>query len=196
VADIVTPGYSDEETRDKVGEAARVMDRLGIAPGLRVADIGAGEGYYTVRLARRLGSGAVVYATDVKPEYLKQLATRLEREGIAGVELILGAPRDPKLPPASIDLAILSHMYHEIENPFEFLYRLQPALAPGGRVAIIEVDRPTRDHGTPRALLGCELAAVGYRETDFIAIGDRTYLAVFAFPEVLPPIASIRPCRP
>ena len=130
VARIVSPEYSDEQTRDGHGEAERVMDLLGIKPPQRVADIGAGLGYYTVRLARRLGSDATIYATDVKTEYLDQLRARLAGEGIAGVTVILGLPRDPRLPPGSVDVAILSHMYHEIENPYEFLYRLQPSLAP------------------------------------------------------------------
>jgi SAM-dependent methyltransferase len=196
VAGIVSPEYSDESTRDGRGEAERVLDRLDIKPPLRVADIGAGRGYYTVRLARRLGPGATIYATDVKAEYLDQLGARLEREGIAGVTLILGLPRDPRLPPDSVDVAILSHMYHEIENPYEFLYRLYPSLAPEARVAIIDMDRPTKQHGTPPALLRCELAAVGYRQLDLVSLAPADgYLAVFARPDALPPARAIRACR-
>lgn len=196
VAGIVSPEYSDEKTRDGHGEAERVMDRLGIKPPQRVADIGAGLGYYTVRIARRLGSGATIYATDVKAEYLDRLRARLAREGIAGVTRILGLPRDPRLPLHSVDVAILSHMYHEIENPYEFLYRLQPSLAPGARVGVIDMDRPTPDHGTPPGLLRCELAAVGYRQLDFVWLAPADgYLAVFTPPETLPPAGAIRPCR-
>lgn len=196
VAGIVSPEYSDEKTRDGHREAERVMDQLGIKPPQRVADIGAGLGYYTVRIARRLGSGATIYATDVKAEYLDRLRARLAREGIGGVTVILGLPRDPRLPPNSVDVAILSHMYHEIENPFEFLHRLQPSLAPGARVGIIDMDRPTQRHGTPPALLRCELAAVGYRQLDLVSLAPADgYLAVFARPESLPPAGAIRPCR-
>jgi SAM-dependent methyltransferase len=197
VASIVSPSYSEDSKRDAAGEAERVMDRLGITPGVRVADIGAGEGYYTVRLVRRLGPGATVYATDVETTYLAQLGARLQREGIGGVTVVLGAPRDPRLPPRSIDVAILSHLYHEIENPYEFLYRLQPALAPGGRVGIVETDRPTQDHGTPPALLRCELAAVGYREIDFVLLTPADgYLAVFEPPLAPPAPESIKACSP
>jgi SAM-dependent methyltransferase len=196
VAGIVSPEYSDEKTRDGHGEAERVMDRLGIKPPQRVADIGAGLGYYTVRLARRLGSGATIYATDVQTEYLERLRARLAKEGIAGVTLILGLPRDPRLPPNSVDVAILSHMYHEIENPYEFLYRLQPSLAPGARVGVIDMDRPTPDHGTPPRLLRCELAAVGYRQLDFVWLAPADgYLAVFTPPKTLPPAGAIQTCR-
>ncbi len=196
VAPIISPAYSDEKTRDENGEAERVMDRLGIAPGVRIADIGAGDGYYTVRLTRRLGPTAAIYAEDVQPEYLKRLEARLEREQITGVRLVLGTPRDPKLPPASIDVAILAHVYHEVENPYEFLYRLRPALAPGARVAIIDLDRPTQDHGTPPALLRCELAAVGYRQVDFLTLTPAEgYLAIFVPPDTLPRVETITPCQ-
>jgi cyclopropane fatty-acyl-phospholipid synthase-like methyltransferase len=196
VASITSATYSDEKTRDGHGEAERVMDRLGIKPGQRVADIGAGLGYYTVRLARRLGPGATIYATDVKRGYLDQLRARLKRERIDGVRTILGRPRDPRLPADSVDVAILSHMYHEIENPYEFLYRLRPALAPDARVGIIDTDEPTERHGTPPALLRCELAAVGYRELDFVLLAPADgYLAVFTPPEILPLPEAIKPCR-
>jgi len=172
------------------------MNRLGVRPGMRIADIGAGDGYYSVRLAQRLGHGATIYAEDVSQPYLDRLAARLRREGVAGVSLVLGAPADPRLPERSVDLAILAHMYHEIEQPYEFLYRLHAALSPGGRVAIIDNDKPTREHGTPPVLLRCELAAVGYSQIDFLSLVPADgYLAVFARPEVLPRPEAIRPCR-
>jgi ubiquinone/menaquinone biosynthesis C-methylase UbiE len=196
VAAIISPAYSDEATRDQRGEAERVLNRLGVHPGLRVADLGAGDGYYTVRVVRRLGPGATVYAEDIVAEHLERLRARLSREKIAGVTVIRGEPRDPKLPRGAVDVAILAHVYHEIENPFEFLYGLRPALTPGARVGIVEMDRPTQNHGTPPALLRCELAAVGYREVDFVALAPADgYLAVFTPPDTLPPIATIRPCK-
>ncbi|HSB68116.1 MAG TPA: methyltransferase domain-containing protein [Candidatus Methylomirabilis sp.] len=196
VAPIISSSYSDEKTRDEQREAEQVMDRLGVGPGTRVADIGAGDGYYSTRLARRLGASATIYAEDVKAEYLERLEDRLRREGIQGVRIILGQQRDPRLPPGSIDVALLAHMYHEIENPYEFLYRLRPALAPHGRVGVVDADRPTRDHGTPPALLQCELAAVGYRQVDFLRLAPtETYLAVFTPPDELPRPESIRPCK-
>jgi ubiquinone/menaquinone biosynthesis C-methylase UbiE len=196
VATVVAPAYSNEARRDRLGEAERVLDRLGIRQGMRVADIGAGDGYYTVRLARRLGEGATIYAEDIDREYLQRLERRLRREQLSHVQIVRGDPRDPKLPRAAIDLAILSHVYHEIENPYEFLYRLWPALDAGARVAVVDVDKPTEHHGTPPALLQCEMAAVGFRQVDFTDLAPADgYLAVFAPPEALPAIATIRPCR-
>jgi ubiquinone/menaquinone biosynthesis C-methylase UbiE len=196
VAPIVSPAYSTEATRDGHGEAERVLNRLGVKPGMRVADVGAGDGYYTVRLATRLGPGGTIYAEDVAQPYLDHLAERLAREGIAGVTLVHGMPTDPRLPEGSVDLALLAHMYHEVEQPYEFLSRLHAALAPGGRVAIIDNDKPTGEHGTPPTLLRCELAAVGYRQVDFLWLAPADgYLAVFAPPEALPRPETIRPCR-
>jgi len=196
VAMIISPAYSNEETRDQHGEAERVMDRLGIRRGMRVADIGAGDGYYTVRLARRLGAGATLYAEDVNGKYLERLRRRLRREELSGVKVIHGQPRDPKLPRGAVDLAILAHVYHEIENPYEFFSRLRPSLAPGARVAIVDVDKSTGEHGTPPALLRCELAAVGYRQVDFTSIAPADgYLAVFVPPATPPGPAAIVPCR-
>ena len=195
VAPIISSAYSTEQARDAHGEAERVMNRLGVRSGMRVADVGAGDGYYTVRLARRLGRGATIYAEDVEQSYLDRLAARLAREGVAGVTLVRGTPADPRLPERSVDLAILAHVYHEIEHPYEFLYRLGAALAPHGRVAIIDNDKPTGEHGTPPALLRCELSAVGYRQVDFVLLAPADgYLAVFAPPEVLPAPGAIQPC--
>jgi SAM-dependent methyltransferase len=196
VAPIISSAYSTEAERDRHGEAERVMSRLGVTPGMRVADIGAGDGYYTVRLARRLGPGATIYAEDVTQDYLDRLGVRLRREGIAGVTLVRGEPSDPRLPAQSVDLAILAHMYHEIEQPYEFLYRLHAALAPNARIAILDNDKPTHQHGTPPSLLRCELAAVGYRQVDVLSLAPADgYLAVFARPAVLPRPEAIQPCR-
>jgi ubiquinone/menaquinone biosynthesis C-methylase UbiE len=196
VAPIISSAYSTEAERDRHGEGERVMNRLGVTPGMRVGDIGAGDGYYTVRLARRLGPGAAIYAEDVTQDYLDRLGARLRRESIAGVTLVRGEPSDPRLPAQSIDLAILAHMYHEIQQPYEFLYRLHATLAPNGRIAIIDNDKPTHQHGTPPSLLRCELAAVSYRQIDFLVLAPADgYLAVFARPEALPRPEAIQPCQ-
>src|SRR6516225_4622869 len=183
VARIVNDTWHDEQSRDKVGEAERVMNLLGVKPGLTVADIGAGSGYYTVRLARRVGPTGHVFAEDVVPEYLERLAQRVRSEGLAGtVTLVRGDPHDPRLPSGSLDLALLVHMYHEVEQPYGLLWNLRLALKPNAHVAIIDARKQTAAHGTPPDLLRCELAAVGYHETAFYDLQENTYLAVFAPP--------------
>ena len=196
VARIVSPAWASEGERDAAGEATRVMDLLRIVPGTRVADIGAGSGYYTVRLARRLGPAATIYAEDVDPAYLATLGSRLQRAGFPSVSTVLGTSGDPRLPAASVDVAILSHMYHEIADPYAFLARLAPAIAPGGRVGIVDLDRDTDLHGTPPALLRCELEAVGYRQVGFEMLTPAEgYLAIFEAPERTPAPAAITPCH-
>ncbi|MDX2193295.1 MAG: methyltransferase domain-containing protein [Gemmatimonadales bacterium] len=196
IATIVSPEWSDEATRDRQREAATVLDLLGVRPGVRVADLGAGLGYYAVRVARRVGKETPVYAEDILPEYLDRLRARVRKEGLAQVQVIAGTPDDPRLPAASLDVAILSHVYHEISEPYRFLWNLAPAFAGGGRLAILDMDRPTQWHGTPPARLRCELAAVGYREVSFrdLAPADG-YLAVFEAPAERPAAGSIRGCR-
>ena len=115
------------------------------------------------------------------------------------VTLVRGDPHDPRLPPGSLDLALLVHMYHEVQQPYGLLWNLRPALRAGARVAVIDARKQTEAHGTPPDLLRCELAAVGYRQTAFYDLQESTYLAVFALPS--PPAgptspAAIRPCAP
>lgn len=181
VADIVTDTWSEEDTRDRAGEADTVMALLGVRPGMRVADVGAGSGYYTVRLSPRVGAEGRVIAQDIVPEYLERLRERVRGAGLGNVTLGLGEPHDPRLPAASADLAMLVHMYHEVEQPYAFLHNLRPALRPGGRVAVVDLDRPTSRHGTPPALLRCEFEAAGYEQAAFHALPEGSgYLAVFA----------------
>ena len=182
VASITAEVWSDEASRDAAGEADTVMSALGIGPGSRVADIGAGSGYFTSRLARRVGPSGRVYAEDIVPEVLQVLAARVRREKLDNVTLGRGDPHDPRLPPRSVDVALLVNMYHEVDQPFGLMYNLAPALRPGGRVAIVDLDRETWAHGTPRSLLACELAAVGYEEVMFRRLADGAYLAVFRPP--------------
>jgi SAM-dependent methyltransferase len=184
VAPIVSPTRSGEEHRDSLNEAGEVARLLELRPGTTVGDIGAGSGYHTVRLSHLVGPTGSVVAEDVTRDYLIELAGRTERLKLTNVIFALGEPYDPRLPASSPDAAILVHMYHEITQPYAFLYNLAPALKPGARVGIVDLERPTSEHGTPIELLRCELTAVGYREiaTHQLA-GDGGYLAVFSPPE-------------
>src|SRR5580700_6050312 len=158
VAPIVSPSRSGEEHRDSLNEAGEIARLLELKPGTMVGDIGAGSGYHTVRLSRVVGS---VVAEDVTRKYLIELARRTERLRLTNVTFALGEAHDPRLPASSLDAAILVHMYHEIAQPYAFLYNLAPALKPGARVGIVDLERPTSEHGTPIALLRCELSALG-----------------------------------
>lgn len=167
VAKVVSTQWAPEEARDKQGEAQIVMDEAEIAPGMTVADIGAGEGYYTVRLAARVGPKGRVLAQDIDQGALVRLGARIEREQLTAVSITPGAPDDPRLPAKSFDRVFLIHMYHEIAEPYPFLWRLWPALKAGGSVVVVDADRPTDKHGTPAALLFCEFETAGFRLAAF-----------------------------
>ena len=185
VADIVSPIWYGERERDAAGEPRQLARLLGIKPGMTVADIGAGSGYYVVRLAPIVGPNGRIIAQDVVPEYLRSLRNRVRDLGLQNVTISLGEPHDPRLPAHSLDAAILVHMYHEIAQPYALLYNLIPALKSGARVGIIDAVRSTSEHGTPPSLLRCELAAVGYREISLDRLtGSDAYLAVFAPPSI------------
>lgn len=188
--------FSTEVQRDSVNEAPTVMDLADIRKGMTVADIGAGEGYYTVRLATRVGAKGRVLAQDIDAAALQRLGDRVQRERFDNVSIKRGETDDPKLPQASFDRIFLVHMYHEVTEPYAFLWRLRPALRPGGRVIVVSVDRPTGQHGIPPSLLFCEFGAVGFRLTQFIRKPEmQGYYAQFEAAGERPAPAAIKPCR-
>lgn len=195
VARIVSPRWSDETSRDRAHEAADVMTRAGVAPGMTVADIGAGEGYYTIRLAEHVGAKGRVLAEEIIPDVRDALAERVARDRLDTVSVRLGTPDDPKLPDASFDRVFLVHMYHEIASPYAFLWHVRSALKPSGRLIVVDADRQPNEHGTPPALLKCEMAAVGLVQVDFQQMPSAGgYLAAFEARGERPQPAAIVPC--
>ena len=122
----------DEEAPDVA------LNVLKIAKGASVADIGAGSGYITVKLAARVGPTGQVFANDLQPQMLQMLAKRLADRRIANVTLVQGTIDDPKLPPASVDLELMVDVYHEFSQPQAMLRHLREALKPGGRLVLLE----------------------------------------------------------
>jgi len=195
VSPIVSPRYSNEDARDSVGEATNVMRLADVQPGMRIADIGAGEGYYTVRLAPLVGKKGRVLAQDIVPETRDNLARRVQRENLDNVAVKLGRPNDPLLPDGSFDRIFMIHMYHEIEQPSEFLWHLRSDLKPDGKVVVVDADRPTDRHGTPPRLLICEFAALGYELIRFEKLGgSESYFAEFEGKNKRPEPSEIKIC--
>jgi ubiquinone/menaquinone biosynthesis C-methylase UbiE len=195
VAPIVGESFSTEDARDRVGEAEEVMRLARIAPGMSVADIGAGEGYYTIRLSPIVGRRGRVLAEDIVPETRDRLAQRVQRENLDNVAVKLGKPADPMLPAASFDRIFLVHMYHEVTEPYEFLWNLREGLKPGGQVIVVDSDRPVKRHGMPPPQLACEFAAVGLAPVSSKRLaGSDAYFASFriAAPRTEP--GAIKPC--
>lgn len=125
-----------ERVREERPDA--LLAALELAPGMQVADIGAGTGFYSWRMAERVGESGRVYAVEVQPQMLDFLGRQMARRGVTNVAPVLGTAVDPKLAPNSIDLALMVDVYHELEHPHEMLARLTEALKPGGRIVFVE----------------------------------------------------------
>jgi predicted methyltransferase len=196
VAAIVGDTFSTEDARDRMGEFEKVVTLAGVKPGMWVADVGAGEGYYSVRLSPVVGKRGRVLAEDIQPDVTDQLAQRVQRQGLDNVAVTLGEPDDPKLPAHSLDRVFLVHVYHEVASPYAFLWHMRESLKPGGLVIVVDADRPPQRHGIPPATLRCEFAAVGFQMRAFQPIenGD-AYFAAFAPVGERPAPSSIRPCK-
>jgi ubiquinone/menaquinone biosynthesis C-methylase UbiE len=118
-----------------------LIEKLNIAPGMTVADIGTGVGYMIPFLKSAVGTEGKVIAEDIFPDFLEQARERAAQDGAAKVEFILGTERDPKLPPASVDLALVLDAYHHFDYPEEMLAGIAKGLKAGGRLAIVEFHR-------------------------------------------------------
>ena len=146
-------------------------------------------------LAPLVGEDGRVLAQDIVPETRDRLAQRVQREGLDNVAVRLGEPADPKLPPASFDRIFLVHMYHEVTDPYAFLWHLRAGLKPDGEVIVVDADRPIKRHGIPPAQLKCELAAVGLTLDRFSRLpGGDAYFAAFRLTGPRPEPGAIKPC--
>lgn len=196
VAPIVGDAFSTEDARDRVGEAEQVMALAGVKAGMSVADVGAGAGYYTVRLARAVGAKGRVLAEDIQPDARDALSDRIQRERLDNVAVKLGAPDDPTLPAASFDRVFLVHMYHEVQSPYAFLWHVHDSVKPGGLVVVVDSDRPTKRHGIPPGQLQCEFAALNLKPAKFAVLtGGDVYLMAFRIAGPRPAPDKIQPCK-
>jgi protein-L-isoaspartate O-methyltransferase len=196
VAPIVGGTFSTEDARDRAGEAEQVMELAGVKPGMSVADVGAGEGYYTVRLARVVGPKGRVLAEDILPDVRDSLSDRVQRERLDNVAVKLGTPDNPMLPSASFDRVFLVHMYHEVTSPYAFLWHMREGVKPDGLVIVVDADRPVKQHGMPPGQLKCEFASVGLDPVKFTMLtGGEVYLMAFRLARPRPEPEKIQPCK-
>ena len=126
------------EDREKFEQPEKVLDALKIQPGMTVADVGAGNGYFTLRLARRVKDSGRVFAVDIQQGMLDLLDNNKRREGLKNIELVLSTPTDPRLPPAAIDLALLVDVYHEFQQPEEMVAGIRASLKSDGVLVLVE----------------------------------------------------------
>jgi len=172
----------DSPGREERLQINRVMDILGIEHGKGVADIGAGSGWFTVRAARRVGTGGLVYAVDINPEAVRYVGDRAHKEQLQNVKTILGKPDDPLLPAGSIDAVLLLKTYHEVAQPVTLLQNLRGALRPGAKVGVIDRNGNGEDHGVGRDIVIREAKEAGYKlleQYDFVKGDKMDYFLVF-----------------
>ena len=130
--------WLDRPDRDAREQPEKVLDALGVGSGMVVADVGAGTGYFTVRIARRVGATGQVIATDLQPEMLRMLDARLSREKLTNVRLVRAGDHDAALPADCCDLVLMVDVYHELADPPAILAGIRHALRPRGRLVLIE----------------------------------------------------------
>jgi SAM-dependent methyltransferase len=179
-------GWLERAERDDEEAPDVALSVLKIARGAAVADIGAGSGYITERLAARVGPAGKVFANDVQPQMLDLLARRLARKKIANVTLVQGTLDDPKLPPESVDLALMVDVYHEFSQPQAMLRHLREALKPGGRMVLLEYRKedpaiPIRpEHKMSVAEAKLEVEAEGFTLSKVDESLPRQHILIFA----------------
>jgi arsenite methyltransferase len=172
-------------SRDEWQQPQKVIVALKLQPGAVVADLGAGGGYFTFRLAEAVGPGGKVYAVDVDPDMVELVAKGAKDKGQTNIETILAKPDNPLLPEAGVDLIFTSNTYHHIDNRVAYLANLRRFLRPGGRVAIVEFDRRgwlegLLRHYTPSEFIQREMEQAGYSLQENFDFLDRQSFLIFA----------------
>jgi ubiquinone/menaquinone biosynthesis C-methylase UbiE len=176
---LVRPEREAEEAPEEA------LDAIGISKGAAVADIGAGVGYFTWRLAARVGPAGKVYAVDVQPGMLEQLRQNMKERKLTNYEPVLGADDDPRLPPAGIDLALLVDVYHEFSQPRKMLQKIRASLKPDGRMVLLEYRKedpkvPIRpEHKMTVAEVKAEIEPEGFRLEKTLENLPRQHILIF-----------------
>jgi SAM-dependent methyltransferase len=175
----------EREMEEKPEEA---LDAIGIRPGMMVADIGAGTGYFSLRLARRVGPSGKVYANDLQPEMLRRLRENARKAGAANIEFVQGEEADPKLPLNRMDLVLLVDVYHEFSQPQKMLQKIRGTLKPDGRLVLLEYKKedpavPIRpEHKMSVGEVKTELEAEGFVLSRVISTLPRQHILILTKP--------------
>jgi ubiquinone/menaquinone biosynthesis C-methylase UbiE len=177
--------WLERPEREREEAPSKAIAALDIKPGQVVADVGAGSGYYTVRLAERVGPSGKVFATDIQPQMVALLQQRVARDRLTQVEVVLATETDPRLPSNRLDLIVMVDVYHELARPQEVLRQLRAALKPDGRLVLIEFRKesawvPIREeHKMSVQEARLELEAESYRFDRVIDVLPWQHILVF-----------------
>jgi ubiquinone/menaquinone biosynthesis C-methylase UbiE len=154
----------------------KVMDAIGVEPGMVVGEIGAGRGRYAVHLARRVGETGKIYANDIDEHSLAYLKRRSKRDGINNIETVLGKVADPRFPPSQLDIAFIINTYHHFNEPVAIMKNTVPALKPGGILAIVEHDPEKMGPGYERSTTSKEVLIKQAKEAGYELVNVGTFL--------------------
>ena len=186
VMDPSEAGWLTRSEREEEEQPEMLLDALNIKPGDVVADVGAGVGYFSLRLANRVGENGRVLAQDLQQEMLDELVRNRDGLGLKNIEPILGTPLDPNLPVNSVDLALLVDVYHEFSNPVEMMEGIRASLKANGRLVLVEyraedpaIPIAPRHKMTERQVLE-EIVPMGFRHLETLEILPRQHIIVFA----------------
>jgi ubiquinone/menaquinone biosynthesis C-methylase UbiE len=178
-------GWLDRPEREAEEAPDKALDALGIRAGMTVADVGAGTGYMTLRMARRIGPAGKAYAEDLQPEMLEKLRAKAQREKIVNVETVLGTESSPKLPAGQMDLVLLVDVYHEFSQPQAMLQGIRESLKADGRLVLMEYRKedpkvPIKlEHKMSVAEVKTEVEAEGYKLDQVIEKLPRQHIIIF-----------------
>lgn len=182
--------HLDRAERDVDQKPQEVIEALAIKPGMAVADLGSGSGYFTRRFAQAVAGTGKVYAVDIEPEMLAYARKSIERMAVPStVEYILARPDDPKLPREAVDLVFVCNVYHHLEERTAYFAKVKPALKPGGRIAVIDFyhDERSGDVGFPkRHLVAKEIVISDMAKAGYSLLREHAFLPRQYFLEFTP----------
>jgi len=173
---------SDREMEEMPEKA---LDAIGIRPGMSIADIGAGTGYFSIRMAKRVGPGGKIYANDIQPEMLVRLKRRVADAGLSNVQAVLGTESDPKLPAKTMDLILMVDVYHEFSQPQLMLQNLRRALKDDGALVLLEYRKedpriPIRpEHKMSVEEVKTEVTPEGFKFDKVLEVLPRQHILIF-----------------
>lgn len=188
IADVMGFGgapWLERSEREEEEAPEKALDAIGIQPGMTIADVGCGTGYFTRRMAKRTGPTGKVYGIDIQPRMIEALKRNLQKEGITNVEGVVSKADDPMLPALAVDLILMVDVYHEFATPQTMLKKMREALKPTGRMVLLEYRKedpnvPIRfEHKMTVEEAKAEIEAEGFRLEKVISTLPRQHILVF-----------------
>lgn len=177
--------WLERHERESEENPELALNAIGLRPGMVVADVGAGVGYFALRMAKRVEPGGKVYANDIQPEMLRRLRKKAAEENITNIQTVLGGESDPKLPAGKLDLILLVDVYHEFSQPQRMLQKIRESLKPDGRLVLLEFRKedpsiPIRpEHKMSIAEVKTEVEAEGYKLAEVLDVLPRQHIFIF-----------------